>query len=96
MSYVGLILIEKVVLLWFHLYSRAFNFVVLLLQTVSWCLISLFLNFSYKNASEITGSLAFNFRGQPNHENHENFCSTNINETKVLNFMILLFYTLTL
>ena len=46
-------------------------------------LLSMFFNFSYTNTSEITGSMAFNFVGQPNPENHENQCPTNINETKV-------------
>ena len=49
-------------ILWFHLISRALNFVVLLLQTISRCLISCFLYFCYENASWITGSWHL-FRG---------------------------------
>ena len=38
---------------------------------------------SYEKAYWITRLFVFNFVGQPNHENHENKCPTNIYETTV-------------
>ena len=55
-------------LLWFHLISSALISWFYFFRLFHVVLISLFMNFCYKNTSKIIGSLVFDFLGQPNHE----------------------------